>query len=78
MKADGSSSRLLAVWPNDRAKAVLAQCHDDSTWDEGARPASEPRLRSTLHFLDAMPQRRLVELLEGLRNISTAASLRLA
>ena len=61
------SARLfLALWPDDQTRAALARCRDAWAWDAGARPEPDERLHLTLHFLGAVPQQRLPELLAGL------------
>jgi 2'-5' RNA ligase len=65
---DAESARLfLALWPDDQTRATLARCRDAWTWDAGARPEPDERLHLTLHFLGAVPQQRLPELVDGLQ-----------
>ena len=67
MPRDGGSARLfLALWPDAPTRAALARCRDAWVWDAGARPEPDERLHLTLHFLGAVPQQRLPELVEGL------------
>ena len=68
MPRDAESARLfLALWPDDQTRAALARCRDAWIWDAGARPEPDERLHLTLHFLGAVPQQRLPELVDGLQ-----------
>jgi 2'-5' RNA ligase len=65
---DAEPARLfLALWPDDQTRAALARCRDAWIWDAGARPEPDERLHLTLHFLGAVPQQRLPELVDGLQ-----------
>ena len=67
MKAAATSRLFLALWPDDGTRAALAQCRDAWAWDADAVPERTEKLHLTLHFLGAVPQRRLPELIDGLR-----------
>jgi RNA 2',3'-cyclic 3'-phosphodiesterase len=67
LKSAGTLRLFLALWPNDRTRAALARCRDAWTWDAGASPEPTERLHLTLHFLGAVAQQRVPELIEGLR-----------
>lgn len=67
MTAAGIARLFLALWPDDSTRAALAQCRDAWAWHAGAAQEPTERLHLTLHFLGAVPQRRLPELIDGLR-----------
>jgi 2'-5' RNA ligase len=67
MKAGGRARLFLALWPDDDTRAALAQSRDAWAWDARASPEPTERLHLTLHFLGAVPQRRLPELIDGLQ-----------
>ena len=67
MKPAGTLRLFLALWPDDGARAALARCRDAWDWDAGASPEPTARLHLTLHFLGAVRQLRLPELIEGLK-----------
>ena len=54
-----------------------ARCRDAWAWDAHAVPERTERLHLTLHFLGAVPQRRLPELIDGLRVSFSAFTLHL-
>ena len=67
MKAAATSRLFLALWPDEATRSALAQCRDAWAWDAHASPEPTERLHLTLHFLGAVPQPRLPELIDGLR-----------
>ena len=75
---DTESARLfLALWPDEPTRAALARCRDAWVWDAGARPEPDARLHLTLHFLGAVPQRRLPELVADLNAPAPSFTLQL-
>ena len=77
MKAGGTSRLFLALWPDDGTRDTLARCRDAWAWNAHAVPERTERLHLTLHFLGAVPQRRLPELIDGLRVSFRAFTLHL-
>jgi 2'-5' RNA ligase len=77
MKADKTSRLFLALWPDATIRAALGRCRDAWRWDAGARPEPDERLHLTLHFLGAVPQRKLPDLLQGLQVRSDRFSMAL-
>ena len=67
MKAAAPSRLFLALWPDDGTRVALARCRDAWAWCVDAVPERTEKLHLTLHFLGAVPQARLPELIDGLR-----------
>ena len=66
MKAAAPSRLFLALWPDDGTRVALARCRDAWAWCADAVPERTARLHLTLHFLGAVTQQRLPELIDGL------------
>jgi RNA 2',3'-cyclic 3'-phosphodiesterase len=66
MDTGGGSRLFLALWPGDDTQAELARCRDAWVWGPAARPEPTDRLHLTLHFIGAVPARRLPDLMGGL------------
>ena len=75
MKAAATSRLFLALWPDDGTRAALARCRDAWAWPADASPEPSARLHLTLHFLGAVAQPRLPELIDGLRVSSSRFTL---
>jgi len=61
-----SDARLfLALWPDEELRATLARWRDAWSWPRGAGPVADGKLHLTLHFLGAVPQDRIPELVEA-------------
>lgn len=61
-----SDARLfLALWPDEELRAALARLRDAWIWPRGAGPVADGKLHLTLHFLGAVPQERIPELVEA-------------
>ena len=56
---------FLALWPEPPVRHLLMQWRDAWNWPKGASPVHPDKLHVTLHFLGAMPSKRLPELIEG-------------
>ena len=67
INAAGTSRLFLALWPDEGTRASLARCRDAWVWAADASPEPTDRLHLTLHFLGAVPHRRLLESIDGLR-----------
>ncbi len=67
MKAVGAARLFLALWQDDGTRVALARCRDAWAWCADAVPQRTEKLHLTLHFLGAVPQQRLPELIDGLR-----------
>ena len=66
MESGDTATLFLALWPDDRTRAALAQRRDAWAWDADALPVRAERLHLTLHFLGGVLLRRLPELVDGL------------
>jgi 2'-5' RNA ligase len=68
MSGEPATSRLfLALWPSPGVRGALREWRDGWQWPRGATPVHPERLHMTLHFLGAVANERLPELVEGLR-----------
>ena len=67
MTAVRTARLFLALWPDDATRVALARCRDAWTWGPAAAPEPTARLHLTLHFLGAVPEPRLPELMDGLQ-----------
>jgi len=68
MDMDGKvdTTRLfLALWPEPPVRHLLMQWRDAWAWPKGASPVHPDKLHVTLHFLGAVADERLPELLTG-------------
>jgi RNA 2',3'-cyclic 3'-phosphodiesterase len=77
MNGAAPSRLFLALWPDDGTRVALARCRDAWVWCADAVPQRTEKLHLTLHFLGAVPQARLPELIDGLRVSFSAFTLHL-
>lgn len=65
--ATAATARLfVALWPDARTRQALAAWRDACRWPPGARPVPNAKLHLTLHFIGAVPQSRVDEVMSGL------------
>jgi RNA 2',3'-cyclic 3'-phosphodiesterase len=77
MKGAGPARLFVALWPDDGTRVALARCRDAWAWSSAALPQRTEKLHLTLHFLGALPQACLPELIDGLRVSFSAFTLHL-
>jgi 2'-5' RNA ligase len=66
-RAAASTARLfVALWPDMHTRLALAAWRDACTWPPGAKPVPDAKLHLTLHFIGAVPQTRVGELMSRL------------
>ena len=56
---------FLALWPDPALRRRLVERRDAWAWPKSATPVHADKLHLTLHFLGALPEERLPELLEA-------------
>ena len=57
---------FIALWPDCAVRAKLRAWRDSTVWPKPAAPVRTEQLHVTLHFLGAIEQVRLPELVQGL------------
>jgi len=67
MAAEPTHRLFLALWPPPEARDALVQHQSAWRWSEGTARVRPERLHVTLHFIGAVPQSRVAEVVPALQ-----------